>query len=171
MNWKIATLGLGSVMVLLAAFSLSSTVMGFTGGTIHVSIPEAELNNVSMYGGSYNDPGQEVPVVVQKVDLLECPQGQVITRTIDLEGGLKLVATISMDWADMSNVLMKAANLSSSEGMLNGVDMTVEAYPKGLCQTIKSGNMSKLETDIYFVSMGQLSYNNLGISIGVQQES
>jgi hypothetical protein len=30
--------------------------------------------------------------------------------------------------------------------------------------------MYDLETDIYFVSMGLLSYSNLGISIGVQQE-
>jgi hypothetical protein len=163
MNWKIATLGLGSVMVLLAAFSLSSTVMGFTGGTIHVSIPEAELNNVSMYGGSY----ENAAVVVQKVGLLDCPQGQVITRTMDIGGGLKLVATISMDYADMSSVLMRATNLSSSEGTLNGVDMTVKDYPEGLLQTIDSGSMSHLETDIYFVSMGQLSYENLGISIGV----
>jgi hypothetical protein len=165
MNWKIATLGLGSVMVLLAAFSLSNTVMGFTGGTIHVSIPEAVLSDVTMYGGSY----EGAPVVAQQVGSLSCPSGQVITRTMSLGPNLSLVATISMDWAGMSNVLMKATNLSSSEGTLNGVDMEVKDYPEGLCQTIDNGTMYNLDTDIYFVSMGQLSYSNLGISIGVQQ--
>jgi hypothetical protein len=167
MNWKIATLGLGSVMVLLAAFSLSNTVMGFTGGTIHVSIPEAVLSDVDMYGGSYDD---SVPVVVQQVGSLNCPQGQVITRTMSLPGfeNLKLVATISMGSATMSSVLMKAANLNSSSGTLDNVAMTVENYPEGLCQTIDNGTMDNLETDIYFVSMGLLSYSNLGISIGVQ---
>jgi hypothetical protein len=130
-----------------------------------VSIPKAQLQGVKMYGGSYDDLA---PVVVQEVGSLNCPQGQVITRTMSLGDNLKLVATISMGKATMNTVLMKAANLSSSSGTLDNVAMTVENYPEGLCQTIDSGTMYNLETDIYFVSMGQLGYSNLGISIGVQ---
>jgi hypothetical protein len=165
MNWKIATLGLGSVMVLLAAFSLSNTVMGFTGGTIHVSIPKAELEDVSMYGGSYEDPA----VVVQEVGSLECPYGQTITRTMSLgpNSNLSLVATISMDYAEMSDVLMKAKSVASGTGTLENVEMWVEDAPEGLVQTVESGTMYDLVSDVYFVSMGLLSYENLGISIEV----
>jgi len=162
MNWKIATLGLGAVMVLLTAFSLSNVVMGFTGGTIHVSIPEAQLQGVSMYGGSYDDP---VPVVVQEVDQLTCPQGQVITREMTLPGPITIVVELSMDTATLSNVLMKAQNLVSTNGTLENVEMWVEDVPQGLVQTIDGGTMNNLETDIYFVSMASLAYENLKIEL------
>jgi len=164
MNWKIATLGLGSVMVLLAAFSLSNTVMGFTSGTIHVSIPEAVLENVDMYGGLYSDPAA---VVIQEVKSLSCPQGQVITRQMTLSG-ISVTVKLSMKPATLTDVLMKAKNLNSSSGTLENVVMTVEnetgSYG-GLRQQITSGNMDNLETDIYFVSMGSLVYENLKIEI------
>jgi len=166
MNWKIATLGLGSVMVLLAAFSLSNVVMGFTAGTIHVSIPEAQLENVKMYGGEYADP---VPTVVQEVGWLSCPQGQVIVREMTLPGPITVKVELSMATATLSDVLMKAKNLSSSSGNLQNVEMWVEDVPKGLTQTIASGTMNNLETDIYFVSMDSLAYEGLAISISVEE--
>jgi hypothetical protein len=162
MNWKIATLGLGSVMVLLAAFSLSNTVMGFTGGTIHVSIPQAQLQGVKMYGGSYDDP---VPVVVQEVDSLNCPAGQIITREMTLPGPITIKVKLSMGKADLSKVLMKATGLQSTSGTLENVDMWVENVPQGLVQTIKRGTMYNLDTDIYFVSMSSLGYENLKIEL------
>jgi len=165
MSWKIAALGLASVVALLGAFSLSNVVMGFTGGTIHVSVPKALLSNVKMYGGNYGDP---VPVVVQEVGSLNCPQGQIITRTMEL-GNMKITTSIFMGKATLTNVLMKAENLSSSSGNLENVQMWVENVPAGLVQTIKSGTMDNLETDIYFVSMSSLGYENLAISISVRQ--
>ena len=165
MSWKIAALGLASVVALLGAFSLSNVVMGFTGGTIHVSVPEAVLSNVKMYGGVYDDPAA---VVVQEVGSLNCPQGQIITRTMEL-GNMKITTSISMGKATLTNVLMKAKNLSSSSGNLENVEMRVENVPEGLVQTIASGTMDNLETDIYFVSMSSLGYENLAISISVRQ--
>jgi hypothetical protein len=165
MNWKIATLGLGSVMVLLAAFSLSNTVMGFVGGTIHVYVPKAELQGVDMYGGSH----ENASVVVQHLNSLNCPQGQVITRKMTLSGMTSSVTVmLSMDNANLSNVLMKAENLKSSSGTLDNVVMTVEnelGPYGGLRQQITRGTMYNLDTDIYFVSMGSLVYENLKIKI------
>jgi hypothetical protein len=168
MNWKIATLGLGSVMVLLAAFSLSNVVMGFVGGTIHVSVPKAELRGVEMYGGIYNDGGDNALVVVQKVRSLNCPQGQTVTRTMSLAGLTRPIqASISMKTASLSDVLMDASYVRTDNGSLSGVVMYVENVPRGLTQTVENGTMYGLEADVYFVSMGSLSYENLVISIGL----
>jgi hypothetical protein len=166
MNWKIATLGLGSVMVLLAAFSLSNVVMGFTAGTIKVEVPRAELEGVTMYGGTYQDGGPlPAPVVVQEIDSLNCPLGQTVTRTMTM-GEITVTASIHMDLANLSDVLMKAKSVASGWGTLNNVEMTVENVPEGLVQTVENGTMYDLESDVYFVSMGLLSYENLRISVG-----
>ncbi|MEM1981434.1 MAG: hypothetical protein QW788_02630, partial [Candidatus Hadarchaeales archaeon] len=55
MNWKIAVGGLVAMLALLGAMAASDVVWGFTGGTIYIKVPKAELENVEMYGDTYQN--------------------------------------------------------------------------------------------------------------------
>mgnify|MGYP001626418021 CR=1 FL=1 len=165
---KVAGIGLASVFALLVAMSVAGVVLANSiPGPLEVKIPEADLTGVKMYGGSYPEGSSNpVPVVVQEVDSLSCPLGQTITRTMTV-AGVKITATISMDKAELSEVLMKARTLTSSSGDLSGVTLETQQEPLGLLQTVSSGTMNNLEAEVYFVSMTTLGYEGLGIEITV----
>lgn len=162
MNWKIAVGGLVATMALLGAMAASDVVWGFTGGTIYIRIPKAALENVEMYGDTYQSSGSSTTVVTQRVGRLTCPQGQIVKRRLGLGPGFENVV-IRFENATLSTVLMKAKNLLSRTGTLTGVTMWVEPTPKGLQQNITGGTMDNLETDIYYVSIGSLGYTGLSI--------
>ncbi|MEM2672167.1 MAG: hypothetical protein QXF20_01045 [Candidatus Hadarchaeales archaeon] len=162
MNWKIAVGGLVAMLALLGAMAASDVVWGFTGGTIYIKVPKAELENVEMYGDTYQNTEGPINVVTQRVGRLKCSQGQIVKRHLGMGAGLDNVV-IKFDNATLINVLMKAKNLLSQTGTLSGVTMWVEPSPKGLQQNITGGTMDNLETDIYYVSIGSLGYTGLSI--------
>ena len=165
---KVAGVGLASIFALLLAMSTAGVALALViPGPIHVSIPEAHLSGVTMYGGVYSGPTAPLaPVVVQEVDSLGCPLGQTVTRTLSV-AGVTIEATIDMGTADLTDVLMKASSVGSSSGTLTGVTMEAMPEPEGIEQTIVSGVMYDLESDIFFVSMASLVYTNLSVGIEI----
>ncbi|MEM1789745.1 MAG: hypothetical protein QXZ45_06910 [Candidatus Nezhaarchaeales archaeon] len=185
MNWKITVGGLAAVVALLLAMSVAQVVWGavlyaheiFWNWTIDITIPEANLTNVTMYGGQskvVTDPTTEqaAPVIIQVVESIKCPKGQVVNRTLEVEiptlsNKIKIYvsAILTFGEANMSNVKMEAVYLYSSNGTLNGVNMTVADFPKGMVQEIESATMYDLFTRIFYASIGSLEYRGLDIKI------
>lgn len=92
-----AVAGLGSIMGLLVLMSVGGMVLAMPmPGPLKIEIPVAKISGLKMYGGTYVYNESEIlPVVVQRIDTLECPQGQTITREMRL-AGLTVIATIKM---------------------------------------------------------------------------
>ncbi|MEM1823694.1 MAG: hypothetical protein QXR33_00690 [Candidatus Nezhaarchaeales archaeon] len=181
MNWKITVGGLAAVVALLLAMSVAQVVWGAVlyahaiYETIDITIPKAELTNVVMYGGKSTvvideTTGQGAPVIIQEVGSINCPEGQVVNRTLKVEitglpGPIYVSAILTFGVASMSNVNMEAVYLYSSGGTLNGVEMTVADFPEGMVQEIESATMYDLFTKIFYASIGSLGYTGLEIKI------
>ncbi|MEM4503726.1 MAG: hypothetical protein QXW59_02470, partial [Archaeoglobaceae archaeon] len=75
-----AVAGLGSIMGLLVLMSIGGMVLAMPmPGPLKIEIPVAEISGLKMYGGTYVYNESEIlPVVVQEIDTLDCPQGQTI---------------------------------------------------------------------------------------------
>ncbi|MEM4425701.1 MAG: hypothetical protein QW335_06955 [Candidatus Nezhaarchaeales archaeon] len=180
MNWKITVGGLAAVVALLLAMSVAQVVWGVVlyahaiYETIDITIPEAHLTNVVMYGGQSEvvineTTEQAAPVIIQEVGSIDCPKGQVVNRTLEVEilpgYPIYVSAILTFGKASMGNVKMEAVYLYSSGGTLNGVNMTVADFPKGMVQEIESATMYDLFTKIFYASIGSLEYTGLEIKI------
>jgi len=166
MNWKITALGIAAILLLLTAFSTTNVVFGYVAEHIKVTIPVAELTDVTMYGAAYQNTKAQTPAIYQEISGMDCPQGQTINRTmIATAYGLKITALLTMKKATMSGVKIYAWNLTSSSGTLNGVTMTVEDFPQGVVQHIDSATMNDLETFIWQVIATKIEYEGLTIKI------
>jgi hypothetical protein len=166
MNWKITVLGIAAILLLLTAFSTTNVVFGYVAEHIKVTIPKAELTDVTMYGAAYQNTKGRTPAIYQVISSMDCPQGQIINRTMIVPAyGVKITALLTMETATMSGVKIYAWNLTSSSGTLNGVTMTAEAFPKGVVQHIDSATMYDLETFIWQVIATKIEYTGLTIKI------
>jgi hypothetical protein len=166
MNWKITALGIAAILLLLTILSTTNTVFGYVAEHIKVTIPVAELTDVTMYGAAYSNTEGEMPVIYQVISTMGCPEGQIISRTMIVPGyGVKITALLTMGTATMSGVKIYAWNLTSSSGTLNGVTMIAEAPPQGVVQHIDSATMNNLETFIRQVIATKIEYTGLTIKI------
>lgn len=172
---KVAGIGLGAVFAVLLAMTMvgGPLMAAVLPGPLTVSVPEAVLSDVVMYGSA--DSGVQAypaPVVVQEIDSLSCPLGQTITRSIQM-GPFYINSTITMATANLTNVLMKASSLNTTNGTLNDVTMFALAdmggdppgTKSGLEQDIVSGTMYNLTSLVYFVSMASLDYTDMAVEV------
>lgn len=164
-----AVAGLGSIMGLLVLMSVGGMVLAMPmPGPLKIEIPYAEISGLEMYGGTYVYNESEIlPVVVQEIDELDCPQGQTITREMNI-AGLTVVATISMDKATLTNVLIKARSLTASSGSMSDVTLESRESPEGLRQIAVDATLENLVTYVQFVSMQGFSFEGLSVSIKVK---
>jgi hypothetical protein len=171
MNWKITALGIVAILLLLTVFSTANIVFGYLAGHIKVTIPEARLSKVKMYGAPYEDTEGVAPSIYQVILEMNCPKGQIINRTMIVPAekfvgyDVKITALLTMKKAIMSDVKIYAWNLTSSRGTLNGVKMTAEDFPAGVVQEIDSAEMYDLETFIWQVIAATIKYEGLTIKI------
>jgi hypothetical protein len=173
MDWKITVLGIAAILLLLTAFSTTNVVFGYVAEHIKVTIPVAELTDVTMYGAAYQNTEGQTPAIYQEISTMGCTQGQIINRTMIVgppyvQRNVKIIALLTMEKVTMSGVKIYAWNLTSSSGTLNGVTMTAEAFPMGVVQHIDSATMYDLETFIWQVIATKIVYEGLTIKIIVE---
>lgn len=166
---KAAGIGLAVSLSILMLMSASGIVLAMPiPGPFTVEVPEAEVDNLSMYGGTYeheNQPDEIAPVVVQEMNTLGAPEGQTITKTMDV-AGTDVTVTIDFGSATISEVLMKARSVFSGSGSLYGVEMETQTDDEGgILQNVESGTLCDLVADVFFLSVGSLSYSDLEISV------
>ncbi|MEM0089280.1 MAG: hypothetical protein QXM23_01475 [Archaeoglobaceae archaeon] len=164
-----AVAGLGSIMGLLVLMSIGGMVLAMPmPGPLKIDIPVAEISGLKMYGGTYVYNESEIlPVVVQEIDTLDCPQGQTITREMSL-AGLTVVAKISMSEATLTDVLIKARSLTASSGSMSDVTLESRDAPEGLMQIAVDATLYDLVTHVQFVSMQGFSFSGLSVSVSVK---
>ncbi|MEM0203142.1 MAG: hypothetical protein QXO16_04070 [Archaeoglobaceae archaeon] len=164
-----AVAGLGSIMGLLVLMSVGGMVLAMPmPGPLKIEIPVAEISGLKMYGGTYVYNESEIlPVVVQEIDTLECPQGQTITREMEI-AGLKVIAEIKMNSATLTDVLIKARSLTASSGSMSGVTLESRDSPQGLMQIAVDATLNDLVTYVQFVSMQGFSFSDLSVSVRVR---
>jgi hypothetical protein len=160
MNWKIIALGIAAILLLLIAFSTTNVVFGYVAEQIKITIPKAVLTDVTMYGA-------EAPAIYQEISGMDCPQGQIINRTMIVGApyNVKITALLTMAKATLSGAKIYAWNLTSTSGTLNGVTITVKEFPWGVVQHIDSATMYNLETFVQQVTATRIVYEGLTIKI------
>lgn len=163
-----AIAGLGSIVGLLVLMSLGGMVLAMPmPGPLKIEIPHALITGLELYGGIYNYESESLPVVVQKINKLDCPSGQTITREMSL-AGLTVVAEIKMSDATLTDVLIKARSLTASSGSMSEVTLESRDSPEGLKQIAVNAELRDLVTYVQFVSMQGFNFKGLSVSLKVK---
>lgn len=178
MDGKAVAVGFAATVGVLFLMAAGGTVFaGSVPGPFTVSMDNADITGLMMYGGAYNYPEAEdhpgegsipentVPAIIQDIDTLTAPDGQTISKEIGLFG-TSITAQISFDWAGLTDVFMKAEGLSSSVGTMENVTMeTATDEDGGIWQQIDYAGLEDLSVETYYLTVSSMDYEGMEVSI------
>ena len=165
---KAAGIGLASVLALLLLMSASGIVYAATVlGTFTIEIPKAEINNLFMYPDTYDNSG--AIVMTQEIEHLNAWKGQEI-RWFENVAGVPIAAVISMDYADMKNLVVKGYSIFSPAGVYEnrpeGITMRLDERHGKTGLYVSNMAMDNLKAVVYQVYLDYLYYG--GLSVGIE---
>ncbi len=164
---SLKSVGFIAAVGLLSMLSLPGAVHAqVLGEPFQISAPTAEVEGLNMYLGTFssdNTPDSK-PVVVQEMDAVTFPEKLTIKRTSNI-AGIEMEAEIELEDASMSDVLMESSGLTSGHGTMNDVNLGTAPDPKGMEGDAETATLHDLEADVYFLSMGDLDYQDAEITL------